>query len=67
MREHGIPGVNSLAFGARGPRLRAIKFSRFKHAPLTVLIGMILIQCTVLRIMMLTGETLCRESYPLCR
>ena len=39
------------------------KFAGSKFAPLTSLAGMMLIQCTVLQIGMLTGGSICRESH----
>ena len=63
--------VSALASGARGPRFdprsRRGKFRSPNTLSLVSFAGMTLDKCIVLRIGMLTGCPLCRESQPLCR
>ena len=60
-----------VASGARGPRFdsrsRREKFQCPNTLSLASFAGMMLDKCIVLRIGMLTGCPLCRESHPLCR
>ena len=76
----GWPGVSTMWLGGSSPLMLEVlglipawheKISGCEHAPLTALVGMMLIECTVLQIGMLTlggrGEgRLCRERHHLC-
>ena len=68
LKEHGIAVVSALGSGARGPGFDPAcseKFSWSEYTPLALLTGMMLVQCNILRIGLLTREALHKERHPL--